>query len=53
MNECYIYVLRDPSDNSIFYVGKGTGYRDTSHLRPSMWNNPKNTVNPFLYYRYN
>lgn len=48
---CYVYGLYDPITNELFYVGKGTGYRDTSHLKPSMWSKPKDTANPFLYYK--
>jgi hypothetical protein len=51
MGKCYVYGLYDPNTDELFYVGKGTGYRDTSHLKPSMWSNPKNTTNPFLYYK--
>lgn len=51
MSECYVYGLYDPNTNELFYVGKGTGYRDTSHLKPSIWANPKDTTNPFLYYK--
>jgi len=51
MNECYVYGLFDPITEEIFYVGKGSGYRDRSHLKPSMWQDPKNTINPFLYYK--
>lgn len=51
MSECYVYGLYDPNTNELFYVGKGTGYRDRSHLKPSMWSNPKDTTNPFLYYK--
>lgn len=51
MNNSYVYVLVDTTNDSIFYVGKGTGYRDSSHLKPSMWNNPETTTNPFLYYK--
>lgn len=29
----YVYLYVDPSDNSIFYVGKGNGRRALSHLR--------------------
>jgi hypothetical protein len=46
-----VYALIDPLTNEIFYVGKGTGYRDTSHLKPSSWKDPKNTTNPFLYHK--
>lgn len=31
-NRYYVYQLIDPRDNKPFYVGKGTGYRMTSHL---------------------
>lgn len=51
MSDCYVYGLFDPNTNEIFYVGKGAGYRDTSHLKPSMWKNPQDTTNPFLYYK--
>jgi len=51
MNDSYVYALIDPTDDSIFYVGKGTGYRDSSHFKPSMWKRPEDTVNPFLYYK--
>jgi len=48
----YVYILTDPtSNNDPFYVGKGTNHRDHSHLKPSMWKTPKNTENPFLYYK--
>lgn len=51
MNECFIYGLYDPNTKELFYVGKGTGYRDSSHLKPSLWKEPKKTSNPFLYYK--
>jgi hypothetical protein len=51
MNDCYVYALIDPITKEMFYVGKGTGYRDKSHLKPSLWKNPKDTTNPFLYYK--
>lgn len=28
----YVYILKDPRDNSIFYVGKGTGNRVFNHV---------------------
>lgn len=31
-NRFYVYELVDPRNNEVFYVGKGTGYRMTSHL---------------------
>lgn len=51
MKECFVYGLYDPLTEGIFYVGKGTGYRDRSHLKPSMWKDPLNSCNPFLYYK--
>jgi hypothetical protein len=51
MNNSYVYALVDPNNDSIFYVGKGTGYRDVSHFKPSMWSNPEKTNNPFLYFK--
>lgn len=29
----YVYVLTDPTNNSIFYVGKGTGNRYSNHVK--------------------
>lgn len=51
MNKCYIYAYFDPKTNDIFYVGKGTGYRYKTHLKPSVWKNPEKTCNPFLYHK--
>jgi hypothetical protein len=51
MNNCYVYGYYDPITNELFYVGKGTGYRDKSHLKASNWKEPKKTTNPFLYYK--
>jgi hypothetical protein len=51
MNDCYVYFLIDPTTDAIFYVGKGTNYRDYSHIKPSLWKNPEKTSNPFLYYK--
>jgi hypothetical protein len=51
LNVFYVYALIDQDTKEIFYVGKGSGYRDSSHLKPSLWKNPKETVNPFLYYK--
>ena len=31
--QCYVYLLIDPRDNSIFYVGKGVGARCQTHLK--------------------
>ena len=36
----YVYILSDPSDNEIFYVGKGKGNRVFSHLKEQS-DNPK------------
>lgn len=49
--ECFVYQLIDPNTKQIFYIGKGSGYRNKSHLKPSMWECPKDTTNPFLYYK--
>ena len=38
--EYYVYILSDPSDNEIFYVGKGKGNRAFSHLIDTS-DNPK------------
>jgi hypothetical protein len=46
-----VYALVDPKNNQIFYIGKGKKYRPTAHLKPSVWKNPKNTTNPFLYFK--
>jgi hypothetical protein len=42
-NLCYVYLLIDPRNRQIFYVGKGTGKRCFSHL--SEWQRGK-TDNP-------
>ena len=47
----YVYGYYDPKTNHLFYVGKGSGHRDVSHLKPSSWSNPKDTTNPFFYYK--
>jgi hypothetical protein len=51
MTDCYVYGYYDPNTNELFYVGKGTGFRDKSHLKPSNWKEPKETTNPFFYYK--
>lgn len=34
----YVYFYRDPTDNCIFYIGKGHGTRSVSHLsRAKLW----------------
>ena len=38
----YVYIISDPSDNEIFYVGKGRGKRVFSHLSDQS-DNPKTT----------
>lgn len=47
----YVYGYYDPKTNDLFYVGKGSKYRDKSHLKPSYWSDPTSTVNPFFYYK--
>lgn len=34
--KCYVYVLVDPRDNRIFYVGKGTGNRIYQHAQAAL-----------------
>lgn len=36
----YVYILKDPRDNSVFYVGKGTGNRIFKHIEDAL-ENPK------------
>jgi uncharacterized protein len=38
----YVYVLRDPETDEVFYVGKGTGNRVFSHCREALENPEKN-----------
>jgi hypothetical protein len=33
---CYVYLLSDPRDKKIFYVGKGTGNRIFAHVRDAL-----------------
>lgn len=47
----YVYGYFDPETNELFYVGKGSDYRDVSHLKPSNWSDPSTSVNPFFYYK--
>ena len=47
----YVYVLKEPKKNKIFYVGKGTNHRDKAHFKPHLWKSPKDTTNPFLYHK--
>lgn len=51
MDKFYVYGLFDPETEELFYIGKGQNYRDKSHLKPHKWKNPKETTNPFLYYK--
>ena len=51
-----IYTLSDPrkaTDEQVFYVGQGIKYRAYAHLKPSLWENPKDTCNPPLYWKIN
>ena len=47
----YVYSLTDPIKNVIFYIGKGQDARHKAHLKPSSWQDPLNTINPFLYFK--
>jgi len=38
----YVYILRDPETNEVFYVGKGTGNRVFAHVRAAIENPIKN-----------
>jgi hypothetical protein len=49
----YTYVLIDPRDDSVFYVGKGKGYRSEQHVksaRKTLHRNPKlqNKINKII-----
>lgn len=33
---CYVYLLRDPKTNKVFYVGKGTGNRIFAHINSAI-----------------
>lgn len=50
-NIFYVYGLYDPNTKNIFYIGKGCFYRKNRHLQPKFWKNPKDTCNPFLYFK--
>lgn len=39
----YVYLLKDPRSDSIFYVGKGTGDRANSHLSEALKKDDKET----------
>jgi hypothetical protein len=45
----YVYGYYDPNTNELFYVGKGSDYRDMAHMKPSCWESPEKTQNPFFY----
>jgi hypothetical protein len=47
----YVYGYFDPITGEMFYVGKGSDYRDHSHMKPSSWNAPEKTTNPFFYHK--
>lgn len=49
MNDKIVYTLNDK--NGVFYVGIGDKIRPYAHLKPSVYENPQNTSNPFLYYK--
>lgn len=51
MKYCFVYGLYESSSEEPFYIGKGSGYRDTSHLKPSAWKDPIHSTNPFLYFK--
>lgn len=36
-NVYYVYGLVNPIDDTIFYIGKGSGKRAYDHLKPSGW----------------
>ncbi|AQX72728.1 LEM-3-like GIY-YIG domain-containing protein [Dehalococcoides mccartyi] len=38
----YVYILRDPETDEVFYVGKGTGNRVFTHVRAAIENPSKN-----------
>lgn len=40
----YVYELVDPRDDAVFYVGKGTGRRDRSHLTDARTSSPTNAA---------
>ncbi len=44
----YIYLLIDPFDNSIFYVGKGQGNRVFSHFKNLDESNRSKRINDIL-----
>ena len=43
----YVYALIDPRNNQFFYIGKGQGTRDKSHLKETIRTKKRNT-NKFL-----
>src|SRR3990167_11305612 len=46
----YIYKLIDPRDNSVFYVGKGSGIRMYKHAKAAK-RDKLDRVNPYVYWR--
>jgi hypothetical protein len=45
----YVYLLVNPIDNKIFYVGKGIGKRAWEHLKAKGCNKEKNDLIKFIY----
>lgn len=41
----YVYALIDPRDDQIFYIGKGTGKRYSSHLKNNKWDFNSGKIN--------
>ena len=42
----YVYLLIDPRDNSIFYVGKGQGDRVFAHAKGALKETEQSTLSP-------
>ena len=49
-NPFYVYALKDPRDNpaSVFYIGKGTGYRLENHLEEKRVSAKTKLINEIL-----
>jgi hypothetical protein len=45
----YVYLLSDPQNNEIFYVGKGVGNRVFSHLNDSSKNDKTDKIKEIRY----